>query len=42
MKENVVTELLFITSNDLMTVIEKKGNKLYSKRPRERSGENEV
>lgn len=42
MKENVVTKPLFVAFNDLMTVMGKRGNKLYSKRPRERSGEDEV
>lgn len=42
MKKNVVTKPLFAIFNDLMTVMGKSGNKLYSKRPRERNGEDEV
>lgn len=42
MQGNVVTKLLFVTFNDLITVMGKRGNKLQSKRPRERNGEAEV
>lgn len=42
MKHHVVTKPLFTTFNDLMTVMGKSGNKLRSKRPRERNGEDEV
>lgn len=41
-KKNIVTKPLFVIFNDLMTVMGKSGNKLYSERPRGRNGEDEV